>query len=75
MDSQAATANTDAFPPDPIDPPFEVGDIFREHGPAYRATHKLTPEQHKALTAIAKCRTKELGGHLISISGRTKLSY
>jgi len=66
MNSHAAQIETIAgvFPPDLTDPPFEVGDIFREYGPGYRARHKLTPEQHKALTAIAACRTKELGGHI-----------
>ena len=66
MNTDAADIDTSAgaFSPDPTDPSFEVGDIFREYGPAYRAGHKLALEQHKALTAIAKCRTKELGGHI-----------
>jgi len=34
MNSHDATVNADAFPPAPTDPPFEVGDIFREYGPA-----------------------------------------
>ena len=54
MDSHAATTNTNAFPLDPTDPPFKVGNILREYGPEYRAAHRLTLEQHKALTDLAK---------------------
>jgi hypothetical protein len=43
---------------------FEVADIFRQYGPAYRATHPLTPEQAQAMRDIERCRTVELGGHL-----------
>lgn len=45
-------------------PRLEVADIFRLHGEAYRQTHVLTPEQHKAMRAIETCRTAVLGGHL-----------
>jgi hypothetical protein len=41
-----------------------IGAIFRQHGKAYRAKHPLTPEQAKALSDIATCRTAELGGHI-----------
>ncbi len=43
---------------------LEVADIFREYGPAYRATHKLPLQHLKAMSAIEACRTKVLGGHL-----------
>ena len=43
---------------------LEVADIFREYGPAYRATHKLPLQHLKAMSAIESCRTKALGGHL-----------
>ncbi|MCH8021023.1 IS91 family transposase [candidate division KSB1 bacterium] len=43
---------------------LELGDIFREYGPLYRASHRLSTHQLKAMTAIETCRTKELGGHL-----------
>lgn len=45
-------------------PRFEVADIFRAHGEAYRATHPLTAEQRKAMWCIEACRTAVLGGHL-----------
>jgi len=43
---------------------LEVANIFREYGPAYRATHKLPLQHLKAMSAIEACRTKVLGGHL-----------
>jgi hypothetical protein len=43
---------------------LEVGDIFREYGPAYREAHALPLQQLKVMSALEKCRTKELGGHL-----------
>lgn len=44
-------------------PRFEVADIFRTHGPAYRQAHVLSPEQKKVMWAIPNCRTPVLGGH------------
>jgi hypothetical protein len=44
-------------------PRLELADIVRRHGDAYRQTHRLTPTQHRALRAIATCRTAALGGH------------
>lgn len=41
-----------------------VGQIARAHGAALRATYVLSPEQHAVLTAIERCRTAALGGHL-----------
>ncbi len=43
---------------------YEVADIFRAHGEAYRAAHPLTPEQRKVMWCIEACRTSVLGGHL-----------
>ena len=45
-------------------PRFEVADIFRAHGEAYRKTHPLTAEQRKAMRNIEVCRTAVLGGHV-----------
>ena len=39
-------------------------DVFREHGPAYRASHALSREQSRLLHAIQVCRTAALGGRL-----------
>ena len=52
------------FPPEYPDPLYEVADIFREYGPDYRATHTLTPLQHKAMAAIERCRSSALGAHI-----------
>jgi hypothetical protein len=52
----AATADTR--------PAFEVADIVRRYGAAYRET-RLVPLLHqRVLHAIATCRTAELGGHI-----------
>jgi hypothetical protein len=44
-------------------PRLELADIVRHCGDAYRRTHRLTSVQHRALRAIAACRTAALGGH------------
>jgi hypothetical protein len=43
---------------------LEVGDIFREYGPAYRAAHDLPLPHRRVMSAIEKCRTEALGGHV-----------
>lgn len=48
----------------PTRPSLEVADIFRDHGPAYRQRHDLSPEQHKVMSDIEACRTAALGGHV-----------
>jgi len=45
-------------------PPWEVADIFREYGEAYRQAHLLPRSQLKVMHAIEVCRTSYLGGHL-----------
>ena len=45
-------------------PAFEVADIVRDFGEAFRRSHTLTPDQAEVLRAIARCRTAALGGHL-----------
>jgi hypothetical protein len=47
-------------------PPLEVADVVRQHGVAFLARygHTLSGEQHRALRAIAVCRTAALGGHI-----------
>ncbi len=46
-------------------PPLEVAAVVRQHGAALLARygHTLCGEQHRALRAIAVCRTAALGGH------------
>src|SRR5260370_905127 len=47
-------------------PKFEVADVFRRYGDAYRHEHgaSLCTAQRSAMTAIEVCRTAVLGGHL-----------
>jgi Putative transposase/Transposase zinc-binding domain len=43
---------------------FEVADVFREYGDAYRALYPVTEEQAKVMRDIVICRTKVLGGQV-----------
>jgi Putative transposase/Transposase zinc-binding domain len=47
-------------------PKLEVADVFRRYGAAYRDRHgaSLSPVQRRVMSAIEKCRTAALGGHL-----------
>jgi len=45
-------------------PRFDIADIFRTHGEAFRRTHTVSDEQRKAMWSIEHCRTQTLGGHL-----------
>jgi len=58
-------------------PRLELADIVRAHGDAYRRTHRLTTTQHRALRAIATCRTAALGGHQETCDhcGATRITY
>ena len=47
----------------PSRPAFEVADVFRAHGEAYRQAHSMTGGQVKVMRAIETCRTAVLGGH------------
>ena len=46
-------------------PALEVADVVRQYGVASlaRSGATVSPEQHRALRAIAVCRTAALGGH------------
>lgn len=48
----------------PSSPPFEVADVVRAYGAAFRATPTASHEQARVLRAIAQCRTAVLGGHV-----------
>jgi hypothetical protein len=41
---------------------YDVADIFRKHIGEYKRTHRLSYEQHKAVSAIINCRTPAMGG-------------
>ena len=47
-------------------PLLEVADIFRAHGPAWRAANKghISLTQLKVMSAVERCRTAALGGHV-----------
>lgn len=45
-------------------PRFDIAEIVRQHRPALEARHRLAPGQKKVLTAISRCRTAALGGHV-----------
>ena len=55
----------------------EVQDIIKKYGKKYREEHKIMPNQNKAMEAIEKCRTGELGAHedVCDECGYTKISY
>ena len=40
-----------------------MADIFRQHGPVYRESHKLPRNHLRVMHAIELCRTSVLGGH------------
>jgi hypothetical protein len=49
-----------------IRPQLELADIFRRHGPAWRAANEghLSLAQRRVMRAVELCRTAELGGHV-----------
>src|SRR5437667_3979925 len=70
------TTATGVEPPSPR-PRFEVADIVRTYGEAFRATHPVSPEQARVLRAIVQCRTAALGGHVEACEtcGAERISY
>jgi hypothetical protein len=60
-------------------PGLEVADIFRDHGPAWRAAHAghISLGQLKVMSAIEACRTAALGGHVERCErcARTQVAY
>jgi hypothetical protein len=62
-------------------PALEVADIFRDHGPAWRQAMRgrLTHAQLKVMSAIERCRTAALGGHVARCEndacGHTTIAY
>ncbi len=45
-------------------PPWEVADVFRRFGEAYRRAHPLPLLEREVMRAIELCRTAALGGHV-----------
>ena len=62
-------------------PSLEVADIFRDHGPGWRdANHgHVSFDQLKVMSAIERCRTATLGGHVARCEndacGHTHIAY
>jgi len=59
--------------------PLEVANIFRRHGPAWRAAHAghVSLDQLKVMSAIETCRTVALGGHVEGCDdcGHRRIAY
>jgi hypothetical protein len=60
-------------------PRWEVADVFRRHGPDYRRTHadSLSRGQRRTMSAIERCRSAALGGHLerCDSCGHERIAY
>jgi len=56
---------------------LEVAEIFRQHGPAYRESHRLSRNELRVMRAIEVCRTAVLGGHKDQCDhcGHLEISY
>ena len=62
-------------------PQFEVADVLRRHGAAWRQANRghISFEQMKVMGAIERCRTAALGGHVLrcenAACGHTRIAY
>jgi hypothetical protein len=60
-------------------PTLEVADIFRDHGAAWRRANvgHVSLDQMKVMSAIERCRTAALGGHVARCEGcaHTVIAY
>jgi Transposase zinc-binding domain len=60
-------------------PVLEVADIFRDHGLAWRRANAghVSLDQMKVMSAIERCRTAALGGHVARCEGcaHTGIAY
>ncbi len=62
-------------------PALELADILRDHGPAWREANRghLSLDQLKVMSAIERCRTAALGGHVArcenAACGHTEIAY
>jgi Transposase zinc-binding domain len=60
-------------------PGLEVADIFRDHGAAWRRAHAghVSLGQLKVMSAIERCRTAALGGHIEACEdcGQVRIAY
>jgi Putative transposase/Transposase zinc-binding domain len=64
-----------------VRPALEVADIRRDHGPAWREANRghVSLDQLKVMSAIERCRTVALGGHVArcenAACGHTLIAY
>ena len=62
-----------------VRPALKVADIFRDHGPAWRRRNAghVSLDQIKVMSAIERCRTAALGGHVARCEGcaHTVIAY
>ena len=56
---------------------YEVAEVFREYGEAYRQQYAVTPEQARVMGAITACRTAALGGQVYEcqVCGAVEFAY
>jgi len=58
---------------------LEVADVFLAHGPAWRQAQRghLSLTQLKVMSAIERCRSSALGGHVLRCAGcgRDQIAY
>lgn len=69
------TPLSEGLPPPARPHGVEPRDIFAAHGPAYLASHAVTPEQERAIRDIAACRTAELGHAKYECEGCGEATY
>jgi hypothetical protein len=57
--------------------PYEVGDVLRAYGAAYRAQYPVTPTQARVMGALSACRTAALGGRVYEcqVCGAVEFAY
>jgi hypothetical protein len=62
-----------------VRPALEIADIFRDHGAAWRVANAghVSLEQMKVMSAIERCRTAALGGHVAACEdcGHRHIAY
>lgn len=60
-----------------LGPRLEVAEVFRRHGDEYRKRHRPFELQRKAMSAVVRCRTAALGGHIDACTacGHERPSY
>lgn len=56
---------------------YELADIFRLYGEAYRQKYSVSPEQRLVMRDVVECRTAVLGGHVDACDscGGLRISY